>query len=372
VLELISDILEGLGTFNNTLVPNEELTNQLTEEREQAEIKSWKERIKQENIANGLRKYISIKQILIISVLYNIYLCTNSELFYFLVIDNTVDILSSVIPFWLMYRRKNKHSYIDSMLKSTPHLHKTSPANEELIIELLDDLNLKIKSKKIRQKIIENTILILNQIFVHYSIFPPREDPKFESIFSALARSHIEELLFDFFIDVGSYRIKNLALNIENQKVRKHLIKAVFTNYEKLIRSKSDRNTIMLTIRNELTRNNIEYSYKTNQNSTPSKTQIRKYHTSAHIIENNDKTNWKKLSLVITIILRLVVRTVSYVIMFNWIISHLEVSWKECSWWCFDLLPDWILLCKRLFYLLVLVLNIWYIIIFFNLCCLFW
>lgn len=117
LLDLIDEILEGFGGFNNTLIPNEELSESLRKEsaerkllRDQEEIRSWKERIKQENIENGIEKYISsnLKQICIISILFHIYLFINSELFptlYFLMADNTADILSSATPFLLYFMR---------------------------------------------------------------------------------------------------------------------------------------------------------------------------------------------------------------------------------------------------------------------------
>jgi hypothetical protein len=232
----------------------------------------------------------------------NIHILSSPEITLPLELDLTI--IEATISFWLKSKTRNKPSFVDHLLKTKNSKH----TNEGIVLELLDEL--KIKGKEKKKAIITNTNLILNQIVVHYHIFPQREDAEFELILSNLPQDQIDELLTDFLNDVGSYRIRNLAKNVENQKLRKHLIKAIFTKYENLIKSKSERYEIMWTIKKELMLNNRNHQNAINKNITPHK---RQYHTTTA----TNMTNGTKIGLWIILIIRLIARIIFYIAILN-------------------------------------------------------
>jgi hypothetical protein len=326
ISNLINELLEGLGGFNNTLIPNEELSESLTREleegkflREQEEIRAWKERIKQENIENRIEKFLSrnIEKICITSLLFHSYLIINSEYFPILCLlfsNNFTEIsVATAIPFWVTEKYKNyprKKTFIDHIVKK--EITNKPLTTEDLTLALLETL--KIKGLKRRKRIIENTTIIYNQICVHYGIFPSREDKEFERVLFSLTDPQIDELLNDFMSDIGSHRIKNLVFNIENQNLRKHLIRSIYKKYETLINSELDRKELILELKKELASNYTNHSHTINKNITPLS---RKYYTSAGESDNFNKTNWTKLSLWTILTVRLLARIIFYMFIFN-------------------------------------------------------
>jgi hypothetical protein len=81
--EILQEILDGLnqgsGSFTNSMPPNEVLTEEILEEladnrleRETEEIKEWRHNLRKEYLKDKFNSFISIEQIILISIIYNL------------------------------------------------------------------------------------------------------------------------------------------------------------------------------------------------------------------------------------------------------------------------------------------------------------
>jgi TM2 domain-containing membrane protein YozV len=129
LLELLQDILDGLnqgaGSFNNSMPPNDVLSEQLLEElsdnksdREAEEIIEWKAKLRKEYLKDKIKSLISIEQIILVSVIYNITQIL-SDIDILLYITNTENIIESSFSLLLITNKFKsiENSKINKILK---------------------------------------------------------------------------------------------------------------------------------------------------------------------------------------------------------------------------------------------------------------
>lgn len=100
---MLKDVLGGLteGGFKNKITQNEGASEQLGLEleeqrkaREEDTINNWRDNLRKENKEEGTIKYISIEQICLITIIYNIILINSDTdlLCQFLGLDNSIEL----------------------------------------------------------------------------------------------------------------------------------------------------------------------------------------------------------------------------------------------------------------------------------------
>ena len=249
LLEIIQEILEGLsqgaGSFNNSMPPNEALSEQILEEladnkleREAEEIREWKENLRKKYLKDKIKSLISIDHIILVGIIYNItqILFDTNSILHFINTEDFTCLSTALLC-------------LNQTFKNNKEINKS---NEELTLEILEELKVEFRSEKRKQMIINNTVIVLNQIFIHYSIFPPHEDKEFDKCIDSLTSTEINSLVNDFFKDIGYNRDQHMILNIENNKIRKYLIRATMVKFWGIITDKQSTREEIILIMQEI------------------------------------------------------------------------------------------------------------------------
>ena len=339
ILELLANILEGIGSFNNSMLPDEELTEQLLQElndqkevREEQEIQTWKDKLRQENKNDNIEviKYLSVFPFSIFNLLHQALTVSLKPLLivYFLTLDsyNCIELLS--LPFWVYYsnRKRSKSAYLgwlinrDELNKKYPKPITTdSPyqTNEELTLEIMNELNIKTKNSKMKTSFISNTVIMLNQISTYYyNNYPPKSLTEAHNLIQNLSKDEINNLIIEFFNNLGLNKVESITYNIENILIRKEIITEIIIKYYYVLKSNIEREELITLIQNNLNRKKYR-NIKTLSLYNPN--QKREYHSNATKLDNpaEDKKSFLKNIIITTILItRVIIKIIFFISLF--------------------------------------------------------
>jgi hypothetical protein len=316
--EILKEILEGFGGYNNTMQPNENISKQ-RELKEQQEIQDWRNRLKEDykkeniNLKTSKLNLFSLLENIITILVYNLVnisimkLITviwnvantfiTSDITPILTLDPTI-LEASITPNLFFFRRITKN----------PYIHPDVKLAQLALDELFD-----IKDEKEKRRIIKNARIILNQIFIYCNKFQPIKPHLLDRIHDIMPSWDIGRLMQEVFRGWTSNKYIYLKSNIANKNLRYYVLFEIIRKYWDLVSADIEREELIRTIKLQLTTEK-QIFYKTKPKPI---SQSRKYHTSTQTIECGDETNWKQLSWVIFLILRIIGRLVCYVVIIN-------------------------------------------------------
>jgi hypothetical protein len=305
ISNLINELLEGLGGFNNTMNPNDKAIEELKREKElrdQAEIQNWRNKLKEDYKKESINlkiKYtkLSILQDILYVIIYNLLNIAILKLLTILWNFITCDILSIITLDPTILEGITPNLFFFRRLTKKPFIHP----DEKLALEILNELHY-IKGKARKQRITKNAIIILRQLFINCKNFKQAEDKRFDRIHEIMPSWDIHKLIQELLLNWSLKKYTFLKSNIENKNLRYYIIAQIILNYWSSVDSNIGRGELIREIQLKLNTNK-QISHK-----TPS--QSRKYHTSSHT--PNTQINFTKTLWII-----LITTTIFHVLIFS-------------------------------------------------------
>ena len=223
-------------------------------------------------------------------------------------------------------RKRSKATYL-GWLVDRDELNKKYPkpittdfpyhTNEELTLEIMNELNIKTKNSKMKTSFIANTVIILNQISMYYyNNYPPKSLTEAHKLIQNLSKDEINNLIIEFFNNLGLNKVESITYNIENILIRKEIITEIITKYYYILKSNIEREELITLIQNNLNRKkyrNIKTLSLYNSN------QKREYHSNATKLDNTaeDKKSFLKNIIITTILItRVIIKIIFFISLF--------------------------------------------------------